>query len=140
MREENAAHVVLERQHILELAQQWATALVSNDADAIGSFMDEDWVIIGPSGITGKQGFLPLVASGELTHEKMELIGEARVRIYGDTATLTGRVTNNGHYKGEPFSADEWTTDVFLRRDGRWLCVLSHITPVETLRRGSPSA
>lgn len=23
----------------------------------------------------------------------------------------------------------EWTTDVFVRRDDRWLCVLSHITP-----------
>jgi ketosteroid isomerase-like protein len=24
--------------------------------------------------------------------------------------------------------SDEWTTDVFVRRDGRWLCVLSQIT------------
>ncbi len=120
------------RQAILKLAEQWAKALVSNDADAIGSFMTDDWVIVGQNGFTGKRDFLPLVESGDLTHETMKLIGEARVQIYGDTAVLTGRVTNNGHYKGEPFSADEWTTDVFLRREGRWLCVLSHVTPVET--------
>lgn len=119
------------RQEILNLAEGWAKALVSNDAAAIGSFMSDDWVIIGQNGITKKRDFLPFIESGDLTHETMELIGEARVKIYGDTVVLTGRVTNNGHFKGQPFSADEWTTDVFLRRDGRWLCVLSQVTPVE---------
>jgi ketosteroid isomerase-like protein len=135
MGEEMAADYVsddLVRQEILNLAEGWAKALVSNDADAIGSFMGDDWVIVGQSGVTGKRDFLPLVESGNLTHETMELVGEARVRIHGDAAILTGRVTNNGHYRGEPFSADEWTTDVFLRREGRWLCVLSHVTPAET--------
>jgi ketosteroid isomerase-like protein len=118
------------RQEILKLAEQWAQALVSNDAQKIGGFMSDDWVIVGQNGITRKQDFLPFIESGDLTHEAMELVGEARVQIYGETAVLSGRVTNNGHFKGAPFSADEWTTDVFLRREGRWLCVLSHITPV----------
>ncbi len=48
--------------------------------------------------------------------------------MYGDTAVLTGRVTNTAHYKGQRFDADEWTSDVFVNRNGRWLCVLSHIT------------
>jgi hypothetical protein len=38
-------------------------------------------------------------------------------------------VTNTAHHLGRRFEADEWTTDVFVRRDGRWVCVLSHITP-----------
>ncbi|HEX8367025.1 MAG TPA: nuclear transport factor 2 family protein [Pyrinomonadaceae bacterium] len=133
MNEEIAAGIVTDdsvKQEILNLAEQWAQALVSNDAQKIGSFMSDDWVIVGQSGITRKQDFLPFIESGDLTHETMELIGEARVQIYGDTALLSGRVTNNGHYKGAPFSADEWTTDVFMRREGRWLCVLSHITPI----------
>lgn len=118
------------KQEILNLAEQWARALISNDAQKIGDFMSDDWVIVGQNGITRKQDFLSSVESGDLTHETMEPVGAARVQIYGDTAVLSGRVTNNGHYKGAPFSADEWTTDVFLRREGRWLCVISHITPV----------
>ena len=51
--------------------------------------------------------------------------GTARVRIYGDTAVLTGRVTNRAHYKGDVFDGDEWTTDVFRKMDGQWKCVLS---------------
>lgn len=119
------------RQEILKLAEEWSKALVSNDAETIGSFMSDDWIIVGNNGFTGKQDFLPFIESGDLTHEAMDLQSEARIQIYGDTAVLTGRVTNNGHFRGEAFSADEWTTDVFvLQRDGRWLCVLSHITPV----------
>jgi ketosteroid isomerase-like protein len=119
------------RQEILDLAEAWARALISNDARAIGSFMADDWVIVGKNGITGKRDFLPFIESGDLTHEAMDLVGEARVQIYGDAAVLTGRVTNNGHFRGEAFSADEWTTDVFARgAENRWVGVLSHITPV----------
>ena len=51
-----------------------------------------------------------------------------RVRIYGDVVLVNARGVNSGHYKGQPFSADEWITDVFVKREGRWLCVLTHLT------------
>jgi len=57
----------------------------------------------------------------------MDRVGEPRIRVYGDAAVLTACVTNTAHHRGRRFDADEWTTDV-VRRDGRWLCVLSHIT------------
>ncbi len=118
-----------ERKNILDVAERWSKALTANDVEAIGSFMSEDWVIVGPDGVTAKHDFLPHVASGDLTHQAMDLVSEARIEIYGEVAVLTGRVTNNGHYKGTAFSADEWTTDVFRKEGETWLCVLSHITP-----------
>jgi hypothetical protein len=48
---------------------------------------------------------------------------------------VTGRVRNNGAYRGQAFSADEWTTDVFVRTDGAWRCVHSHITAVKGTER-----
>ena len=33
-------------------------------------------------------------------------------------------------FQGHPLSADEWITDVYTRVDGRWRCVLTHLTPV----------
>ena len=115
-------------QEIVEVSKKWAAAIASNDVEAIGSFMADDWVIVGDNGATTKQEFLSWVASGDVTHEAMQSVSEPRVKIYGDTAVLTARVTNNGHYKGQPFSADEWTTDVFQRFPDGWLCVLSQIT------------
>lgn len=115
-------------QEILDFSEEWAQAIVSNDAAAISGFMADDWVIVGENGATDKPTFLSWVSSGDLTHEAMDLVSEPRIKIYGETAILTARVTNNGHYKTQPFSADEWTTDVFKRTENGWLCVLSHIT------------
>lgn len=110
-----------------KLGDAWSQAIVSNDAESIGSFMADEWVIVGESGITNRGKFLALVASGELTHEAME--GHVRrVRTYGDVAVVNVRGTNNGHWKGQPFTSDEWITDVFAKRDGRWQCVLTHLT------------
>ncbi|MFI9822511.1 nuclear transport factor 2 family protein [Streptomyces sp. NPDC052013] len=113
---------------LLAQAKDWAAAIVADDAGRIARFMADDWVIVSESGITSKEQFLSLVASGDLTHSAMDLVTRPRIRVYGDTAVVTGRVTNTAHYRGTRFDADEWTTDVFMKRDGRWRCVLSHIT------------
>lgn len=118
-----------DRSEIIELALAWAEAIVSNDATAIGNFMTDDWVIVGQDGATGKTGFLAMVRSGDLTHDMMRAVGDIRVEFYGTTAVYTARVVNSGHFSGQPFSADEWTTDVFVRSGAGWKCVLSHVTP-----------
>ncbi len=115
---------------LIGLVTDWAASIVANDPVRIAGFMADDWVIVSESGVASKEQFLSLVESGELTHSAMELVTRPRVRVYNGTAVLTGRVTNTAHYQGTRYDADEWTTDVFVKRDGRWLCVLSHITPV----------
>ncbi|MBK9154681.1 MAG: nuclear transport factor 2 family protein [Chloracidobacterium sp.] len=113
---------------LLELGAAWADAMVSNDAGRIGSFMADEWVMVSERGISDKKHFLGFVRSGELTHSSFEMVGEARIKCYGDTALLSARVVNTAHFGGETFNADEWTTDVFVKHDGKWLCVLSQIT------------
>jgi uncharacterized protein (TIGR02246 family) len=112
------------------IEDEWSRAIVSNDAARIADFMDDDWVMVSESGVTTKEQFLSVVESGALTHSAMDRVGDARARAYGDTVLLTTRMTNTAHYEGRRFDADEWVTDVFVRRDDRWLCVLSQITAV----------
>jgi uncharacterized protein (TIGR02246 family) len=113
---------------IIAVEGDWARAIVSNDAERIAGFMADDWVIVSDSGVTSRERFLAVLQSGELTHSAMVPAGIGRVRVYGDAAVVTARVTSTAHYGGQLLDADEWTTDVFVRRDGRWLCALSHIT------------
>ncbi|MFC4127185.1 nuclear transport factor 2 family protein [Nocardia rhizosphaerae] len=113
---------------LLDLYDEWQAAIVANDADAIGSFMTEDWIIVSESGVTTADRFLGLVRSGALTHSAMRRVGEPRLRYHGEVALLTTRVTNTAHYRSVRFDADEWTSDVFVRVDGRWRCALTHIT------------
>ncbi|MFD3596203.1 nuclear transport factor 2 family protein [Nocardia sp. NPDC058640] len=113
---------------LLAVLDEWQVAIVANDADRIGSFMADEWVMVSENGVTTGERFLSFVRSGDLTHSAMQRVGQARIRYHGELALLTTRATNVAHYQGVRFDADEWTTDVFTRRDGRWLCLLTQIT------------
>ena len=118
-----------DRETFQTLLDQWAAAIVANDAERIGSFAEPDWVIVGPEGGPGeREPFLAVVESGDLTHSDMafEVLG---LRVYGDVAVVLAKGTNHGEWRGEPFSADEWTTDVFVRRPQGWRCAFTALTP-----------
>ncbi len=117
-----------DRAALVAVLDDWAKAIISNDAERIGEFMADEWVIVSESGISSREQFLSFVSSGDLTHSSFERVGDARVKFHGEVAILTARVTNTAHYGGKRFDADEWATDVFVRRGERWLCVLSQIT------------
>ena len=119
------------KQELIRIGADWAKAMVANDAEQIGSFMADDWVIVSDRGISTRQDFLSYVESGALTHSAFEMAGDARVKVYGDTAVMTIRVVNTAHFGGQQFDADEWATDVFVRQDEKWLCAHSHITAVD---------
>jgi ketosteroid isomerase-like protein len=116
------------RAELVAVEGEWAQAVISNDAGRIAGFMAADWVLVSDSGVLSAERFLAVIRSGELAHSQMIAAGESRVRVYGDTAVVTARVTSTAHYLGQRLDADEWATDVFVRRDGRWLCALTHIT------------
>lgn len=117
-------------EELLAVGAGWAEAMIANDANLIGSFIADEWAMVSERGISTKEHFLSFVESGQLTHTSFEMVGEGRVKIYGDTAVFAGRVVNTAHFGGQQFDADEWTSDVFVKRDGKWLCVHSHITAV----------
>ncbi|MDD7964794.1 nuclear transport factor 2 family protein [Actinomycetospora lemnae] len=118
-------------QELIALVDDWAAAICSDDADRIAAFMDDDWAIVSWTGVTSREDFLSFVRSGALGHTRMEGVGERRVRVYGDTAVLSVRVLSTAQYGGQDIPADEWTSDVFVRRPAGWRCVLTHITPVQ---------
>ncbi|MFE3321140.1 nuclear transport factor 2 family protein [Nocardia sp. NPDC059195] len=114
--------------HLLAVLDEWQVAIVADDADRIGSYMADEWIMVSENGITTAEQFLAFVRSGDLTHSAMMRVGEPRIRYHGELALLTTRITNTAHYQGVRFDADEWTTDAFLRTDGRWRCLLTQIT------------
>jgi ketosteroid isomerase-like protein len=119
----------IDRRAVLQAIAAWDRAMVANDADAIGRYMAEDWVIVGPDGsVSGKARFLDLVRSGALTHDTMES-HDMDVRLYGDTAIVIGRGVSAGRYRAEGFHLVERVSSVF-RRNGAsgWTCVLTHLS------------
>jgi ketosteroid isomerase-like protein len=116
------------REELIGVVNEWDRAMVENDPEAIGRYMADDWTIIGPDGSVGdKPTFLGLVKSGRLSHDVMES-DDLSIRIYGDTAVVTARGVSGGKYQGQPFREVERSTCVFVRQEGQWRCVLTHLS------------
>lgn len=113
---------------LIAVALAWDRAMIENDPEAIGRYMDDDWIIVGSDGSVGdKAGFLTLVASGALSHDVMTS-EDLRVRVYGDAAVVVARGVSGGYFQGRPFRDSERATSVFVRREGEWRCVLTHLS------------
>lgn len=115
---------------LLQVEEAFNLAMISNDVSRISACVADDWVLVTPEvGVVPRARILHVIAKGELSHDTMTK-EVTRVKVYGDIAVVTARGRNTGRYRGQPISADEWVSDVYRRVDGRWLCVLTHLTPV----------
>jgi ketosteroid isomerase-like protein len=115
-------------EELLKLENEFAEAIVRNDLEGIGRLVADDWIIIEPNGgIVDRARFFEVIKSGALTHEMMES-EDLRVRVYGDSAVVTAITRTKGKFMRQEFSTQERATDVFVKRDGRWQCVLTHLT------------
>ncbi len=116
------------QEEVRRLEKEFSQAIVRNDAETVGRFLADDWIIIDPDGgIIDKVRFLDVIKSGALTHEMMES-ADTRVRIYRNTAIVTALTTTKGKYSGQAFRTRERASDVFVKKDGRWQCAFSQLT------------
>ena len=130
-----------EHSELVELVHAWDESMVANDSQVIGSFMTDDWIIVGPDGsIDGRERFLGLIASGDLRHETMtseDLI----IRVLDGSAIVVARGVSAGTFRGMPFREHERSSNVFVRRDGRWACALTHLSSIPPVSlKDDPSA
>ena len=114
-----------------QIEDSFNAAVISNSAEEIKKCITSDWVLVdSQGGIIPQEGFFSILEQGLFSHSTMtkEIL---RVKVYGDIALVTGRGQNTGIWQGQPLVADEWITDVYKKEDGKWLCVLTHLTPVK---------
>jgi ketosteroid isomerase-like protein len=115
-------------EELLKLEGAFAKAIVRNDVEGIGRIVANDWVVIDPNGeIVDRMRFFEVIKSGALTHDVMES-EDFRVRVYENSAVVTAVTRTKGKFMGQEFSTQERATDVFVKRDGRWQCVLTQLT------------
>jgi hypothetical protein len=105
-------------------------AVISNNLEEISKCISTEWVLVdAQGGIIPRERFYYVVEQGMLKHTTMtkEIL---RVKVYDNIALVTGRGKNTGTWQGEPMQADEWITDVYRKENEKWVCVLTHLTPV----------
>lgn len=124
-----AQHV---EQVILGIGQELFSAIQRKDAESFGRFLGDDFVHRSRNGAaTGKADFLRGIS--ELPVEILSISGEnERVDVYGEVAVVTGvqraEWRQDDGVEGVSLGA---FTDVFSRREGKWMLVLAYNVDLE---------
>lgn len=115
---------------IMQMERDWAQALMKADMAAFDRIVAPDWILVSPGG----QKQTRAEAMDEIRSGVMKFVSmtpsDMDVRVFGDTAIVTGRSMDKGMYKGQDTSGEYRFTDVFVKRDGRWQAVSTHVTRV----------
>jgi ketosteroid isomerase-like protein len=115
---------------LIQIEDDWADALVKRDLIAWSRCLGEDWIGTGPDGSTvTKAGAYADLKAGLLVRELFQL-DDLKVRVYGDTAIVFGLETEKSKIHGKDMSGQYRFTDVFVKRDGQWQAVASHLSRV----------
>jgi ketosteroid isomerase-like protein len=112
---------------IIALENLWNQTQLNHDADAMDKMLDSDFVLTDYDGtVMSKAQFLASVRdkSNQLTLEVSE---DMKLHRHGDTVVVTGATHEKGTLKGKPYQHKGRFTDTWIRQDGRWICVASHL-------------
>jgi len=112
------------------LSDAWDRAILAKDRAAIEANMAEDFRQIDARGnVENKASFVDGLVSPDLQLDPYT-VEDFEVRLYGDTALLSGRTRMTGRYQGQPFSTHYRYIDIYVRRRGVWKIVSVQISPM----------
>ena len=113
---------------IHKLLDELAAAHLRGDADALNRIRADDMVFTAADGrVLEKTGMQS--AQGDLVLS-VYAHDDVRVRVYGDAAVATGRITSEGTFRGRPSGGQTRFTRVFVERGGRWQLVANQLTNI----------
>jgi hypothetical protein len=97
-----------------------------------GKYMADDYMRITPSGaVFTKAEMLESDKTGATQYEWVET-SDVKIRVYGQTAVITGRTRAKGTTVGVPTGPGSRFTRVLLKRDDSWQTVLYQTTRIAT--------
>jgi len=109
--------------------QAWLDAEKNHDAAAFDKIVADDWIAISPDG--NSQTKAERAAEIMTTHIDSATMGDMKVRVFGDTAVVTGTDDEIAMEDGKKSTGHYVWTDVFVKRNGRWLAVASQTAQIK---------
>jgi ketosteroid isomerase-like protein len=111
---------------VLEMKRQYDEALLRGDSDWFErAFADDYLSILGDASTYTKAQIVKDLASKEVTWQTANG-RDMQVRMYGNTAIVTGRFTGKWREKGKPVISEERFTSIWIKDGDRWKAVSEH--------------
>jgi ketosteroid isomerase-like protein len=113
----------------------WLNSYLTRNAAVMDRIEADEFRIVYPDGsVLTKAQELENLKKAATPQADLKLeTDDEKIRVYGTTAVVTGNFIQKGRYQagpknGQDFRIVERYTDVYVKRDGRWQVVASHLT------------
>lgn len=105
---------------VKELDARYQQAVKDNDAETMGVMLADDFMLVTGSGKSySKADLLEEARSGRIRYHRQDDSDQA-VRIWGDTAVITAKLTAKGTDSGNPFEYQVWFSDTYVKSATGW--------------------
>ena len=111
------------------MEQDWLNAEKNHDAATFEKLVADDWIAISPDGKSETKA--ERAAKIKSSHATSATMGDMKVRVFGNAAVVTGTDDEATMEGGKKSTGHYVWTDVFVKRDGKWLAVASQTAQVK---------
>lgn len=109
-----------------------AAAVVKGDIDALANVTADDYTLITAAGqMSDKAQMISAFKSGQ-SKITVDDVSDMKVRVYGDTAIVTGKVNVKGMLAGKDVTGMQLFTRVYVKKGGHWTSVALQQTRAAT--------
>ena len=119
-------------EQIKKIEKDRAAAVTKADVAALEAVTSDDYTLIDRNGrVRDKAQTMSAIKTGDIKITSNE-VSDLKVRVYGDTAVVTGRADTKGTIGGRDVSGPMLFTRVYVKKSGRWQSVAFQQTAIST--------
>jgi ketosteroid isomerase-like protein len=113
------------------LEEERNQAILHDDSAALERMTSDDYTFVTLRGeMLTKAAIVQNFRSGAAKYQSRE-ISDLNIRVYGNSAVVTGRAIQKGAENGKDYSGDYWFTRVYINQGGRWITVALQTTLIQ---------
>jgi ketosteroid isomerase-like protein len=117
-------------EQIKKMEKDRAAAVVKADVATLEGLTSDDYVLINANGqVSNKAETMSSIKTGKIKLTSNE-VSDLKVRVYGDTAVVTGKSTAKGSINGIELKGPVMFTRVYVKKNGKWQSVAFQQTPI----------
>jgi ketosteroid isomerase-like protein len=118
------------QEELKKLENERNTAITKSDTAALERTTSDDYTLINLSGqLRNKSQLMQSFKTGDIKITSRE-IDDVNVRVYGNTAVVTGHVTQKGKGEGKDITGQYRFTRVYVKQKGTWQSVAAQETRI----------
>jgi ketosteroid isomerase-like protein len=117
-------------EQIMKMERDRAAAVVKADVATIEGLTSDDYTLINANGrLSDKATTMNDIKTGSIKLTANE-VSDMKVRVYGDTAVVTGKSSAKGTIGGRELKGPVMFTRVYVKLNGKWQSVAFQQTPI----------